>query len=291
MTTRKDFIKTITLASAAFSMPDVLSENPFLKEKTGMHIGLVTYQWGRDWDIPTIIQNCTKSKVLGVELRVHHKHGVDTDLTSAQREKVKKQFEDSEVTLVGYGSNVHFDSPDTELLRLNIMRAKALLALDYDIGGSGVKVKPNEFHEGIPHEKTIEQIGKALNEVGKFAGDLGQQLRLEVHGDQTQLLPNIKSIMDVADNPNVGVCWNCNPTDLEGKGLAYNFNLVKDRLGDTLHMRVLNKGDYPYQKLFDLLTGINYSGWCLLECRTEPANKVQAMTKQRQIWERMVAKA
>jgi hypothetical protein len=31
--------------------------------------GFTTYQWGKDWDIPTLITNCTRAKVYGVELR------------------------------------------------------------------------------------------------------------------------------------------------------------------------------------------------------------------------------
>ncbi|VAX26519.1 hypothetical protein MNBD_IGNAVI01-1535, partial [hydrothermal vent metagenome] len=137
--------------------------------------------------------------------------------------------------------------------------------------------------------KTLEQIGRSLNEVGKFAGEHGQKIRLEVHGKGTQLLPNIKSIMDVATDPNVGVCWNSNDTDLNGKGLEYNFNLVKDRLGDTVHVRELNIGNYPYQELMSLFVRMKYNGWILLECRTDPKDKVKALIEQRKVWEKMIA--
>ena len=140
----------------------------------------------------------------------------------------------------------------------------------YDCGGSGVKVKPNAFVQDVPHEQTLEQIGKALNEVAAFGADYGQRIRLEVHGQGTDELPNIKAIMDVATHPNVGVCWNCNGTDLKGQGLEYNFNLVKDRLGDTTHVRELNVADYPYAQLMRLLVQSRYTGWILFECRTDP---------------------
>lgn len=286
---RRDFIKGMALSTMSLAIP----VSGFSEQKaSAIKLGLVTYQWGRDWDIPTLIRNCEASKVLGVELRVHHAHGVDTYLNAKQRESVKKQFEDSAVTLVGYGTNLRFDSPDKQNLEMNISRAKALLVMDHEIGGSGVKVKPNGFHEGISHQKTIEQIGNALNEIGRFAGNLGQQVRLEVHGHETQRLPNIKAILEVADNPNVAVCWNCNPTDMEGRGFEYNFDLVKDRLGDTMHIHELNIGKYPYQKLINNLVRMDYSGWQLLECSaTHPEDKVAAMIKQRKLWENRVATA
>jgi sugar phosphate isomerase/epimerase len=287
MTKRRDFIKgaSLTAIALAVSRPDL-----FAKKGSKMKIGLVTYQWGKDWDLPTVIRNCQSSKVVGVELRTEHKHGVEPSLNANQRVEVKKRFADSGVALIGYGSNVQFDSPDPAILKKNIEQAKDLLKLSKDVGGSGVKVKPNAFHEGVPHEKTIAQIGRSLNEIGAFAGDLAQQVRLEVHGEETQELPNIKSIMDVAQNRNVAVCWNCNPQDLNGPGLDHNFNLVKNRLGSTLHMHELDQENYPYVELMRLLVQADYSGWMLLECTSDPENKVDAMIKQRQLWEKLVTK-
>jgi len=101
----------------------------------------------------------------------------------------------------------------------------------------------------------------------------------------------MKEIMDVADHPNVGVCWNCNARDLEGQGLEHNFNLVKDRFADTVHARELNIGSYPYQELMNLFVAMDYAGWILLEARTKPKDRLKALAEQRQVFEDMVAKA
>jgi len=261
-------------------------------EKPGsrMRFGLVTYLWGQDWDLPTLIRNCEKSGVLGVELRTTHRHGVEPSLNARKRAEVKKRFADSPVVNVGPGSNECFDSPDPARLKRAIEATKAFIKLSHDTGGSGVKVKPNDFHKEIPREKTIEQIGKALNTLGAFGDDFGQQIRLEVHGQCCEL-PTIKQIMDVADHPNVGVCWNSNGQDLKGKGLEYNFNLVKDRFGATAHVRELEDKNYPYQKLMNLFVKMDYRGWILLEARGKPADRVAALKEQRLIFEKMVARA
>ena len=153
-----------------------------------------------------------------------------------------------------------------------------------------MKVKPNQFRAGVPHERTIEQIGQALNELAKYGADMGQKLRLEVHGTETDELFNIKAIMDVANHPNATVCWNCNPEDLHGDGLEANFNLVKSRFGDTCHVRELNDSTYPYQELMNLFVKNKYEGWILLECRTDPTDKVKALIEQRDIFEKMTGK-
>jgi len=260
------------------------------KSGSKMKFGLVTYLWGKDWDLATLISACEKSRVLGVELRSTHAHGVEPYLNAQERKEVKKRFDDSDVVLVGLGSDERFDNPDPAKLKKAIEATKAFIKLSYDVGGSGVKVKPDSFHKGVPREKTIEQIGRSLNIVGAFGADYGQQIRLEVHG-QCSELATIKAIMDIAEHPNVGVCWNCNEEDLAGEGLEYNFNLVNGRFGDTLHTRELNIGRYPYQELMGLLVKMGYAGWVLLEARTKPEDRVKALVEQREIWEGMIAKA
>ena len=290
MTKRRDFIKGLSFTGLAMALP-AAELFATIKKGSGMKPGLVTYLWGKDWDVPTIIRHCEATNLLGVELRTEHKHGVEPTLNAAQRKEVRARFDDSKVEFVGYGSNVEFDSPDPAVLKQNIDFGKELVKLVHDIGGSGVKVKPNKFHEGIAHEKTIEQIGNSLNELGRFAADFGQLIRLEVHGRETQELPNIRAIMDVADHRNVAVCWNSNPTDLIGKGLEYNFNLVKDRLGDTIHVHEMDNDAYPWQTLMNLLVNMDYSGWILWECSSNPEDKVAALNENRRIWEKLVSNA
>ncbi len=286
--TRKEFIQDLSLLAAASLLPALSFAEIEVLKKSKMKLGLVTYLWGKDWDVPTLIANCAKTGINGVELRVDHAHKVMPNLSAAERVEVKKKFADSPVKIVGMGTNEQYDSPDPAKLKANIDRTKEFIKLSADIGGSGVKVKPNQFHKGVPHEKTLEQIGRSLSELGAYAADFGQQIRLEVHGNETQELPNIKTIMDNCPNRNATVCWNCNQEDLIGQGLEYNFNLVKNRFGDTVHVRELDSSDYPYQKLMNLFKDINYKGWILLECRTDPKDKVAALMDQKRIFEGML---
>ncbi len=285
---RRKFIQTSLSAGVALAIfrdfPDLVKSTP-----KGMKLGLVTYQWGRDWDLPTLIANCEKTGLLGLELRVQHAHKVETNLTAAQRAEVKKRFADSSVTCVGYGANFEFHSPDPKILRENIEQTKEYIKLCKDIGATGIKVKPNYLPPEVPREKTIAQIAASLNECGKFAQDYGQLVRVECHGNITQEIPNMKAIFEQVKEKNVKMCWNCNDQDLLPPGLEGNFNSVKKWFGDTVHIRELNEGNYPYQQLFDLFTGMKYKGWILLEARTEPADRIAAMKEQLVLFNKMIA--
>ncbi len=256
----------------------------------GIDYGLVTYMWGADWDLPLLIENCERAGVTAVELRVEHAHAVDVSLTMAQREGVRRQFEETRVALLGMGTNCEFHSPDSAELKKNIEEAKAFIKLSHDVGGSGVKVKPNQLPKEVPVEKTLEQIGRALAELGDEGLGFGQEIRLEVHGGVSDL-GHIKTIMEVADHPGVRVCWNSNDQDLAGEGLEANFAKVEPFLGKTVHIREVNQGDYPYAKLAELLVKADYQGWVCLEARTAVPDRVVALMEQRKLFMEMVAAA
>jgi len=247
-----------------------------------MKLGTVTYNLAKDWDIETIIKNCSETSFQGVELRTTHKHGVEVTLTKAQREEVKKRFNDSPVELHSLGSAFDYHTPDPAKLRKDIEATKEYIVLAHDVGARGVKVRPNALPKELPPEKTLEQIGRSLMELGKFSEGYGIEVRLEVHGAGTSLLPNVKAIMDAAAHPLVGVCWNSNPTDLEGEGFNHNFDLVKDRIM-LVHMRDLHLEDYPFRHLLKRLTETGYTGYCLAEI-PESQEPLRLMRYYRSLW-------
>ena len=285
---RREFLLSSTqtaasiLAISTLASCDTLQAVPKEKRGSKMRFGMVTYQWGEDWDLPTLIKNCEAAKVLGVELRSGNAHGVENTLNEQQRKDVKKRFADSGVTLVGLGAKIGFDSPDPAELKKNIDFMKEFIKLSRDVGSSGVRAMPNKKHKEVPIEKTIEQIGKSINELGQFGADYGQQFRLEVHGDFAEL-PVYKKIIDIATNPNVTVCWNCNKDDLKGQGLEYNFNIVKDRFGAVAHVGDLDPKQYPFEELIKLFVKMDYKGWLLLEARGKPEDRVKALAEKREL--------
>jgi hypothetical protein len=287
---RRNFLQNSVVAGIGLSLIDPFSVIASAK-KSEMKLGLVTYLWAKDWDLPTLISNCEKTGYLGVELRCDHKHGVETKLSASERADVKKRFADSSVTCLGYGANFEYHSPDQAILRKNIDQTKEYIKLCKDIGATGIKVKPNNLPKEVSREKTITQIAASLNEVGQFAKDYGQLVRVEVHGELTQEIPNMKAIFEQVTEKNVKMCWNCNDQDLLPPGLESNFNSVKKWFGDTVHVREFNVGEYPYQQLINLFTGIKYDGWILLEARTEPADKIAAMKEQLSLFNSMLSKA
>lgn len=287
--TRRSFLKATAFTGAALAVTryagvaaDATSQKSFLVRPPRMKLGTVTYNLAQDWDVPTIIKNCEAAGFQGVELRTTHKHGVEVSLSKEQRAEVRKRFTDSKVELMGLGSAFDYHTPDQQKLRKDLEATKEYIVLAQDVGASGVKVRPNGLPKEVPVEKTLEQIGRSLHELGGFAKQHGQIIRLEVHGSGTSLLPNIKRIIDIADHPNVGVCWNSNPTDLDGDGFDHNFDLVKNRIV-SVHLRDLFIEDYPFRKLFARLNETQFAGYCLAEIPSS-TDPVRVMRYYRGLW-------
>ncbi len=293
-TSRRNFLSTAFGACAVVGLgPSPLSaaESP-AAPASKLRFGLATYTWGKDWGIPTLIANCARAGVYGVELRTcsNYAHGVEVALTAAQRAEVKQRFAASPVRVVSIACSERLDWPEPDKLRAAIEAAKSHLQLSHDVGCDVVRVFPNQFHRDVPREKTIEQIARAVDELGKFAADLGQEVSLEAHGPAGEL-PTLRAIMDRVTQPCVRVRLNCDARDTQGAGFVANFNLVKDVLSRVIHLHDLNDPQYPYQQMVELLRQANWEGWALAERGDAVPDRIQALVEQRQAWEALVERA
>ena len=134
-------------------------------------LGIVTYNIAKDWDLPTILARLEKLGYEGVELRTTHAHKVEVNLTKAERDQVRKRFEDSPVQLAGLGSAFEYQAADPAVVRKNIDGTKEYVRLAHDVGSPGVKVRPNGVPKGADLDATLRQIGRALHEIGDDADD------------------------------------------------------------------------------------------------------------------------
>jgi sugar phosphate isomerase/epimerase len=281
-TTRRDFLAATGAALLGWSSSVRGAEHIAPPKKSPMKLGLVTYNLAKDWDVETLIQNCEAAGFDGAELRTTHAHRVEVGLSAAERAEVRKRFMNSRVQLYGLGSAFDYHTTDAAKLRRDIEATKEYIVLAHDVGATGVKVRPNGLPKEVPVEKTLEQIGLALRELGKFGAEHGQMIRLEVHGTGTSLVPHVRRILEVADHKNVGACWNSNQTDLEGEGFDHNLGLLKDRIVEV-HMRDLYLEEYPWRRLLTGLVAAGYTGYCLAEI-PESRDAIRVMRYFRGLW-------
>jgi len=250
-----------------------------------MKLGLVTYMMAAQWDVPTMIAKCTELGYEGVELRTTHAHGVEPSLSAQERREVRARFADSGVTLWGLGTTSEYHAVEQADVERNIEETKAFVRLASDVGAKGVKVRPNGFQDaaGIPHEKTLEQIGLAYRACGEFAQDYGVELWMEVHGRGTSDPKAMHSILTVADHDNCAICWNSNPGEVDESGsIRANFELLKPWIR-SCHINRLADPDYPWRELFTLLRQEGYDRFTLAELQDSP-DRERLLKYYRALW-------
>jgi sugar phosphate isomerase/epimerase len=253
----------------------------------GFKLGLVTYNLAKDWDIETIIKNCRETGFEAADLRTTHRHGVEITISKEKRAEVRKRFEDSPVRLVGLGATCAYHYNDTAEVEKSIEETRRWCELARDLGCLGVRVRPNSFVEGVPHEKTLEQIGRAVARCGDTARDNGVELWLEVHGPGTAIPSNFLRIMQVCNHPAVGLTWNSNDTDLVNGSIVEPFHMLKPWLRNV-HMTELWRRQYPYRELFGLLKGAGYHRYTFAEA-PESCEPIRLMHYYRALWESLAA--
>jgi sugar phosphate isomerase/epimerase len=288
---RRDFLSSAAAATGAglLATDHANAQQPAQPAQPAQHplryrLGIVTYNIAATWDVPALLRICRAVGLSPVELRTTHRHGVEPALTAAQRREVRQRFADANVEIWGCGTVCEFHSTDATVVRRNVETCRQFIQLVADIGGKGVKVRPNALPTGVTTERTLEQIGRALNECGRAAADANVEIWVEVHGTGTAHPPHIATMMRQADHPRVGVTWNSNPTDVVNGSVAEYFRLLRPWI-KSCHINELHSG-YPYRELFRLLREANYDRVTLAEIQGMPdeASGERLMRYYKALW-------
>ncbi len=291
ITSRRNFLTYTSALAALTNLQPVFGLEPEKKEVKAIpfQLGLVTYNLGAKLDLSSLLRVCKTTGISPVELRTTHSHGVEPSLSPDARKEVRKKFADAGVQIWGAGSVCEFHSTDRKKVDENIETCKKFIDLVHDIGGKGVKVRPNGLPKEIPIPQTLEQIGKALIPCGKAASDAGIEIWVEVHGAGTAKPENMKTIMEVCNHPSVGLTWNSNPEDVKDGSVQESFKMLKPWI-KSCHINDLYKnslGTYPYRELFKLFRESGYNRVTMIEVGktfSDEASTIEFLRTYKALW-------
>jgi sugar phosphate isomerase/epimerase len=263
---RREFTRAGLAAAGAAALP----LRPAFAAAPAFHLGLVTYNVAKDWDLDTLLRLCREAGFEGVEFRTTHAHGVERTLSPAARAEVRAKCRDAGLLQTSLGSVCEFHSPEPAVVRQNVADCREWVLLAKDIGARAVKVRPNGLPSDVPEERTLEQIGRALAECGAYASDHGVEIWCEVHGAETRVPARMRRIMGACGHPAVGVTWNSNDTDVTNGSVAESFDLLRPFIR-CCHITDIGVASppqappYPYRELFSLLAAAGFTGFTLCE--------------------------
>ncbi len=275
---RRHFFLSTAAASAAFTA----SASAPSTAGPGFHLGCITYNTLKDYDVETIIRVLEGAGFEGVELRTGHKHGVEPSISQEERLKVRRRFEQSKIRLVSYGTTCRFQSPDAAERNQQVDIGKQFVDLAHDTGAIGIKIQPMGFAEGVSKETTIQYFGTSLHELGDYGATKGVEIWMEVHGKGTSDPPVAAAIVRTAAHKNVGVCWNSNPQDLTNGSVKESFDLLRHWIR-SVHIHELSSDAYPYRELFSLLREMKFKRYTFAEV-AESKEPERYLSGYRALW-------
>jgi hypothetical protein len=125
-----------------------------------------------------------------------------------------------------------------------------------------------------------------LRELGDYGQMKGIEIWMEVHGTGT-MEPNVAAeILAAAANPNVGACWNSNPSDVKNGSVKQSFELLRPYIRSA-HINELYS-TYPWRELFQLMRETGYARYTLAEV-AESKEPERFLRYYKALWEQLSA--
>lgn len=128
----------------------------------------------------------------------------------------KQQMADKKLQFVDLGSSCTLHFADKTERQKNIDDGKSFIDLAAAIDCPNVRVYPNNFIKGQEKNQTMDLIVAGLLELGDYAKSTGVRVLMETHGDLVYIA-DLKTIMEAALHPQVGLVWDAANMYLETK--------------------------------------------------------------------------
>ncbi len=233
-----------------------------------------------DWTFTQIVDFAANNQYDGIEMRGILKQ---LDLTKcaefnsvASIKTTMQQMADKQLKFVDLGSSCTLHFAEGAERQKNIDEGKRFLDLAAAIQCKNVRVYPNNFIKGQEKNKTIQLITDGLLELAAHAKGTGVNVLMETHGDLVYVA-DIKTIMEAAKHPQVGLVWDAANMYLEtgeSPEMAYRelkpyikHAHIKDakKIDGKINFYFLGEGNLPIFTAIDALYQGGYKGYYSFE--------------------------
>ncbi len=271
---RRKFLKTSTgLLGFAFAGAAFTNEKP-------MPLLSFSTLGCPDWNFQTIVNFAVENGYNGIEIR-----GIlrELDLPKCPEFNsaknilaTRKLVEEKGLKFVDLGSSAALHYSDAGERKKNLDEAKRFIDLAQQLDCPYIRVFPNDFPKEQDKKATIDLIVNGLLELGDYAKGSKVRVLLESHGAVVQSA-DLKTIMEAAKHPNVGMVWDIvNMWSVTKEPPKQVYEILKDHIFHT-HLKdmkfvngkeeytLLGKGETPVFEAIDILDANGYKGYYSFE--------------------------
>ena len=172
------------------------------------------------WPWRRVLDQAAALGYAGIELR-----GLEGEMDLTKRPEFAaraiaaaiKDLQAVDLVVTDLGASTRLHEPDPRTLAAQMDEARRFIDRAHRLGAPWVRVLPDRYVAGEPHEVTIARVGGNLAELGRFAKGSGVGVLVESHGEFTDGA-TLKAMMQAAgDAPGVGLLWDTHHTVSAGR--------------------------------------------------------------------------
>ncbi len=240
-----------------------------------MKWSLNTYQTGQDWRLDYMIDIVRKAGYHGIEFLMDYnqKHGLEWDTPRENWDEVRNKMRSAGLEFASLTSCQTFDSPDKNARAESIKRVKRVIDMADFFECRHVRVLGDRFTDETKDE-VVKNVGECLGELGRYAQAYGITVSIEMHGSFTAPDPAMEAIK-IADQPNVGVVFNCVWPDVTIETIDAFHNRIAPHITMVHTHNVEDAKTFEfYRKMLAKLKEIGFDGYISNESAYRCQNQI-----------------
>ena len=197
------------------------AEPPAAKDedkKPKFRLGLVTYNLAANWDLPSLLKACSGHRRFPGRAAHHsqaRRRAVAGARTSARRSRIASPT--PAWTFGAAAASASSRASTRPSCRRTSRRASSSCSSSPTSAARASRCGPTACRTRSRSPRRSTRSARRSIPCGKAADDAGIEIWVEVHGQGTAHPPYMKTIMEACGHPKVGLTWNSNPQDVQGR--------------------------------------------------------------------------
>ena len=198
-----------------------------------MHLCFMTFSVP-EYTLSQVLTTAIRYGYDGVEPRTvaGHKHGIELELTKAQRAEVKSAFSDCGVRMSCLATSLTYAAFEEAVVDARVEETKRYLQLASDVGSPNLRVFGGGWPEGMEEEQAISTVAGALARCAAAADNCNVNLCLETHDGFCEAR-KVGAVIAQANHPRVGANWDFAHSVRVGESIEESYAYLKGHVYHT----------------------------------------------------------
>ncbi|WP_072053989.1 sugar phosphate isomerase/epimerase family protein [Flavihumibacter petaseus] len=275
---RRSFIRNMTLAGGAISLQHPWEMIGGIRKKTPL-LSFSTLGCPK-WPLEKILNTAVQFQYNGIEIRgIQGELDLPKSPLFSSPEAIKQTsrlIREKGLVIAGLGSSAELHHADMVKRQSNLDSAKRFIDLAASLGGTNVRVFPNNLPKEEEKAVVLARIAEGLQELGTYAAGKKVRVLMETHGELVWS-DDILAVMKQVTAPDTGLIWDIynmwtvskeSPAQVFAKLKPYIYHThIKDsvkRDGKENYV-LLGQGEAPLKEAITSLKASSYKGFYSFE--------------------------